>query len=47
MRSEGSRVPTGRHAHLSSAVGCVAYAEDELGRDWTENGPEKSEAASP
>jgi hypothetical protein len=32
MRREGSRVSTGRHAHLSSAVGCMDWAEEEMGR---------------
>jgi hypothetical protein len=31
MRSEGSRVPTGRHAHLSSAAGRVGWTETEVG----------------
>jgi hypothetical protein len=47
MRREGSRVPTGRHAHLSSAVGCRAWAEEELGQEWTEKGLDKPKAASP
>jgi hypothetical protein len=41
MRREGSRVPTGRHTHLSRAV------EAELGQNWTKGGQDESEAVSP
>jgi hypothetical protein len=45
MRREGSRVPTSRHAHLSSEVGCGGLAEEELGLEQTEEGPERPKAA--